>query len=80
MTLLEIAFRYTRPPGENTMRALREMRDVYGIWGVSVDEPNHILRVEYDASRLRERDVEFLLRNAGIDVQQTLSSPSATAT
>lgn len=68
MTLVEMAFVYGRRPGERVTRALRQVREVYGIWRVSMDESNSTIRVEYDASRLREDDVAALLRNAGLDL------------
>ncbi|MGA3212151.1 MAG: hypothetical protein ABSD20_12665 [Terriglobales bacterium] len=73
MTLLDVAFTYEKAPGEREMRALREVREVYGIWCVSFDEGNRVIRVEYDASRLREDDVAALLRSAGINLLETLS-------
>jgi hypothetical protein len=68
MTLVEIVYRYGRAPGEPEMRALKEVREVYGIWRVSFDEVGRLMRIEYDASRLDEGDVAALLRNAGFDV------------
>jgi hypothetical protein len=72
MTLLDIRYRYGRPPGEPEMRALKDMREVYGIWRISFDEPSRVIRVEYDASRLEEHDISFLLRNAGLDLVEKL--------
>jgi hypothetical protein len=72
MTLLDIAYRYARPPGELEMRALKDMREVYGVWRISFDEPRSVVRVEYDASRLNEHDIGFLLRNAGLDLIEKL--------
>jgi hypothetical protein len=68
MTLLDISYRYGRPPGEAEMRALKDMSEVYGIRRISFDEAGSVIRVEYDASRLEEPDVSFLLRNAGVDL------------
>ncbi len=70
MTLTDIAFRYDQPPGENELRAVREIREVYGIWGLTFDEANRIVRVEYDASRLGPDDLAALLRNAGLQVRE----------
>jgi hypothetical protein len=72
MTQLEVRFRYRATPGEKEMRALDTMRDVYGIRRVSFDEKEPIIRVEFDASRLKEPAVAALLRRAGIDVQEKL--------
>ncbi len=72
MTQLEVRFRYGATPGEREMRALDTMRDVYGIRRVSFDEKERMIRVEFDASRLKEPAVASLLRRAGIDVQEKL--------
>jgi hypothetical protein len=73
MTQLEVSFRYGAVPGEREMRALDSVRDVYGIRRLSFDRPGRIIRVEYDASRLKEPAVASLLRNAGIDVREKIS-------
>ncbi len=72
MTQLEVRFRYGATPGEKEMRALDTMRDVYGIRRLSFEENDRIIRVEFDASRLKEPVVASLLRRAGIDVQEKL--------
>jgi hypothetical protein len=72
MTQLEVQYRYGATPGEVEMRALDTLRDVYGIRRITFDEKERILRVEFDASRLKEPAVAALLRRAGIDVQEKL--------
>jgi hypothetical protein len=69
MTLLEGHFSYGQAPSEREVRALDRVRLVYGVRKISFDENAHIVRVEYDASRLRESDITVLLRAAGIDIQ-----------
>ena len=73
MTQLEVSFRYGAVPGEREMRALDSVRDVYGIRRLSFDRPERIIRVEYDASRLKEPAVASLLRSAGIDLREKIS-------
>jgi hypothetical protein len=73
MTQLEVSFRYGAVPGEREMRALDSVRDVYGIRRLSFDGPERIIRVEYDASRLKEPAVASLLRSAGIDLREKIS-------
>lgn len=68
MTQMEVAYRYAGPPTENAMRAIDNMREVYGIRRVSFDEKLHTVRVEYDASRFKEPVVANLLRRAGVDI------------
>ena len=69
MTFLTALFPYKGPLHEGEMRALDDVRDVYGIRIVSIDERKQRILVEYDASRLLQSDILFLLRNAGLDVQ-----------
>jgi len=73
MTQLEVAYRYDSRPGEKTMRALAGMREVYGIRRITFDDKERIVRVEFDASRLKEPVVAGLLREAGIDVGAKLA-------
>lgn len=72
MTQMEVAYRYSTLPGETTIRALDAMREVYGIRRINFDPKEKIVRVEFDASRLKEPVVAGLLRRAGIDVGERL--------
>jgi len=72
MTAVDVFFRYGRTPKAAEMRALDRVREVYGIRRVVINEKDHTLRVEYDASRLKEDTVAALLRRAGFDVQEKL--------
>lgn len=73
MTQLEVRFRYGFTPGEKEMRAIDAVRDVYGIRRITFNENERIVRVEFDASRLKEPTVAALLRRAGIDVREKLA-------
>ncbi|MGA8736678.1 MAG: hypothetical protein WB558_22355 [Terriglobales bacterium] len=68
MTQLEVAYRYGSAPGEAEMRALDGVREVYGIRRMRLDPKERIVRVEFDASRLKEPVIARLLRQAGMDV------------
>jgi hypothetical protein len=71
MTLLQATFFYAAPLRESTLRALDEVREVYGVRQMSLNDGDHAIQVEYDASPLMsERDPAALLRDAGIDVRQ----------
>jgi len=72
MTQMEVAYRYAGPPSESVLRAVDNMREVYGIRRVSFNEKEQTVRVEYDASRFKEPVVANLLRRAGLDVLKRL--------
>ena len=72
MTQLEVAYRYGTSPGEAEKRALDSVREVYGIRRMRFDAKERIVRVEFDASRLKEPVIASLLRQAGLDVQKKL--------
>jgi hypothetical protein len=73
MTQMEAAYRYGSTPGEAEMRALDAVREVYGIRRLTFDQKARTLRVEYDASRMKEPVIAGLLRKAGIDVLERLA-------
>lgn len=73
MTYLDVAFRYGTPPGENELKAIDCMREVYGIRQVEFSEQDRSVRVEFDASRLKAEGVARLLRQAGVDVRDQLA-------
>lgn len=70
MTYLELVFSYGSLPGENELRAIDTMREVYGIRSVQFDNKQRTVRVEFDASRMKQDAVAKLLRDAGIDVRE----------
>src|ERR1700726_3793297 len=70
MTYLEVVFNYGAIPGENEMRAIDTMREVYGIRRVQFNAKERTVRVEFDASRLKQDARTRLLRNAGVDVRE----------
>ena len=72
MTQYEVAYRYAGMLDESAMRAMDSVREVYGIRRVSVSETERVIRVEFDASRLKEPVVAGLLRRAGVDLKERL--------
>ncbi len=72
MTQLEVAYRYDAAPGEATTRAINSVREVYGVRRIAFNEKERVVRVEFDASRLKEPAILGLLRGAGLDVQEKL--------
>ena len=73
MTYLDVAYRYGLTPGEREMRAIDGMREVYGVLKVRFDEKAKTVRVQYDASRMKDESVARLLRMAGIDVKEKIA-------
>ena len=73
MTYLDVMYRYGATPGERDMRAIDGMREVYGVRNVSFNERERTVRVEFDASRMKEDAIARLLRQAGIDVREKLA-------
>jgi hypothetical protein len=73
MTYLEVVFRYGSAPGDNELRAIDSMREVYGVRRVLFDQKERTVRVEFDASRLTQDAVAKLLRQAGVDVREPLA-------
>jgi hypothetical protein len=72
MTTMEVSYRYANPLNEAIMRAIDGVREVYGIRKVTLNEKDRIVRVEYDASRLKEPVVASLLRKAGLAIEEKL--------
>ena len=70
MTLLDVVFKYGAPPGEKEMAALNNAWEVYGVRKIKLDEKDHTIRVEYDASRLSDREIAGILLRAGIDLRE----------
>jgi hypothetical protein len=73
MTFLEVAYRYGAPLREATMRAIDDVREVYGVRRITFDPKARIVRLEFDASRFKEPVIAALLRDAGIDLQERLA-------
>jgi len=72
MTQLEVSYRYGAAPGEAAMRAVDSVREVYGVRRILFNEKDRTVRVEFDASRLKEPVIASLLRRAGVDVTEKL--------
>ena len=68
MTFLEATFELQAPLSTEQMRKLGEFSNTYGLRRFRVDEAKKLLTFDYDASRLREAQVEHVLGLAGIRV------------
>ena len=73
MTTVDVAFKYGKQPGPDEMRAIDALREVYGVRRVVFNEKESTVRVEFDASRMKEDTVAGLLRRAGIDLKDKLA-------
>ena len=73
MTYLDVVFRYGAAPGENELRAIDSMREVYGVQRVQFNQKEQTVRVQFDASRLKQDTIAQLLRQAGIDIRGPLA-------
>lgn len=72
-TNLNVKFRYAQHPTENTMRAVADLYDVYGVRRVRLDQQERTVLVEFDATRLGTANVFQLLRRAGLSVTEEVS-------
>jgi hypothetical protein len=73
MTQLDVAYHYDGTLAEKTMRAVAGMREVYGVRRITFNEKERTVRVEFDASRLKEPVIAGLLRGAGVDIGESLA-------
>ena len=73
MTQLDVMYQYGAVPSEAAMMALAQVRKVYGIRHLQVDEAEKTIRVEYDATRLTEPIVHQLLGRSGLDILDRVS-------
>ena len=70
---MDVQFRYAQHPTEDTMRAVVDLYDVYGIRRVRLNQSDRTVLVEYDATRLSNAVVFQLLRRAGLSVTEQIS-------
>jgi hypothetical protein len=70
MTLVEVTYELQTPLRPEQLRALGIFANTYGLRRFHVDEQLQQIRLEYDASRLKESEVAHVLRKARIAVQR----------
>ena len=68
MTLVEITYELQGALGEEQLRALGGFANTYGLRRFHMDSEKRRLTFEYDASRLKETEVERVLAQAKIAV------------
>jgi len=72
MTSVDVVFKYLYAPTEGVMRAMDNVREVYGIRRIRFSEAERTIRVEYDATRLNQDSVAALLRRTGLELGEKL--------
>ncbi|MBM3775850.1 MAG: hypothetical protein FJW37_11915 [Acidobacteria bacterium] len=70
MTKVELAFALSRPIDEPLLARIAAAHGVYGILRIHVEPGGELLRVEYDASRLRPAEVEAVLTRRGVPLKR----------
>ena len=76
---MEITYELQSSLQPDQLRALGSFANTYGLRRFRVDEQNNRLSFEYDASRLKETEVEHVLRQANIPVLRRVE-PVGTST
>jgi len=69
MTKVQIHFKLEKPLDAAGMARLADTSSLYGILGLKLTPELDALTVDYDATRLKESDVEAALARAGVAVQ-----------
>jgi hypothetical protein len=73
MTLVEVTYELQSPLTEVQLRQLGEFANTYGLRSFHLDEAKKALSFEYDASRLRETQVNHVLAQAKIAVSRKIN-------
>ncbi|MBV8071164.1 MAG: hypothetical protein JO270_14745 [Acidobacteriaceae bacterium] len=68
MTKVQATFKLTRPLTDDDLKQISHMHSVYGFMAVRVAPSGQELFVEYDFSRLSEKEVLGSLQQNGIPV------------
>ncbi len=77
MTTVDVTYHYALPVRERSALALANIREVYGIGRVALDERASTIQIEYDATRLSEPVVRQLLRRAGLMLVDAPAAPGS---
>ncbi len=73
MTFLEVTYRYAGPLEPAQLKRLGELPGQYGLRRLRLEETNSLVRIEYDASRLKETEVVHWVRRAGIPLTERVA-------
>jgi hypothetical protein len=75
MTKVQLDYDLVRPLTDQDAAAIGDVHSWYGIERVQLAPSLDRLRVEYDASRLSEKDVEAVLQRFGLPIQRKWAIP-----
>ena len=70
MTKVQLHYDLARPLDDSDSRAVADVHSHYGIVRVEIAPSGNRIEVDYDASRLTERDVENALVRFGLPIQR----------
>jgi hypothetical protein len=70
MTKVQLDYDLTRPLTDNDAAAVSNVHSWYGMYRVQIAPALDRILVEYDASRLSEKDVESVLQRFGLPIQR----------
>jgi len=75
MTKIELGYDLVRPLTDADATKVADVHSHYGIFQVRVAPALDKLSVEYDATRLSEKDVEAVLQRFGLPIQRKWAIP-----
>ena len=75
MTKVQLEYDLIRALTDQDDRSVGDVNSVYGIERVKLAPSLDRLQVEYDASRLTEKDVEAVLQRFGLPIQRKWAIP-----
>jgi hypothetical protein len=75
MTKVQLEYELVRPLTDDDAAGIGDVHSYYGIERVQLAPSLDRLRVEYDASRLSEQDVEAVLQRYGLPIQRKWAVP-----
>lgn len=74
VTTIDVLYAYAAHPTESAMAAVGKLSEIYGIRRIQFKQAEKTVRVEYDATRLNQSAVQQLLRRAGLDIGDSIST------
>jgi hypothetical protein len=75
VTKVQLQYDLVRPLSDNDAKSIADVHSWYGILRVRPSGGLDKVNVEYDASRLTEKDVEAVLHRFGVPIQRKWAIP-----